>query len=643
MGAFSSFFHSPPKGVTRRAILLAAILVIANAFLMVYRVYILRGDDPTVQSLLLNAVFVVFLLALLNSVLRRRGSRFALSQGELLTVYVLLSLGTALNGIGMLQVLPAVISYPFWHATPENRWTEFLPHLPSWLTVQDRPSLEGLYVGRSSFFLRRHFLSWLTPILWWTGFTLALIVLLGCLASLLRRRWAEEEKLPFPIIQLPLELSAVPGQLLASKAFWTGFIVCVGLLVLSIVHGLVPAVPAVPFHWDFTTSAVGRPWGALRWKVIYWYPSISGLAFLMPVEMLFSMWFFNFFWKAQVLLTAQYSPYEAMMGQPPFLEEQLFGAYLGVAAMVLWLDRGYLKGLLKEAIFPTASSNHREALSPRAALFGLALAFGFMLFFCHRGGMSYWSIFLFFAIYLALAITVARVRAQLGSPVHDLHYSGPEHVLSSLVGSRRLRSAELGMFSLFWWFNRDYRPHPMPHLLEGLKLAEGGRMEPKRLIGPVLVITAIATLTYLFAYLTIGYRLGAETPRMWAWTWWPGWEVGNRFMGWLTNPQGTNVGMAWAAGWGLVSTIGLMALRVRIPGWPLHPVGYALAGSLAADAFLVPFFIAWLAKSLILRYGGLRAYRVALNVVFGLIMGEAAISSLRPLAAFLLGVRALPT
>jgi len=36
----------------------------------------------------------------------------------------------------------------------------------------------------------------------------------------------------------------------------------------------------------------------------------------------------------------------------------------------------------------------------------------------------------------------------------------------------------------------------------------------------------------------------------------------------------------------------------------------------------VPFFIAWLTKTLVLRYGGMRLYRRSLPLFLGLIMGD---------------------
>ena len=70
----------------------------------------------------------------------------------------------------------------------------------------------------------------------------------------------------------------------------------------------------------------------------------------------------------------------------------------------------------------------------------------------------------------------------------------------------------------------------------------------------------------------------------------------------------------------------LMFMRQRFLWWPLHPLGFpvALTWPLRYDWFAI--FIAWLAKSLVLRYGGVRLYRILLPFFLGLILGEFFIS-----------------
>ncbi len=73
---------------------------------------------------------------------------------------------------------------------------------------------------------------------------------------------------------------------------------------------------------------------------------------------------------------------------------------------------------------------------------------------------------------------------------------------------------------------------------------------------------------------------------------------------------------------GTLATLVLMFCRTRYAGWPFHPVGYAMANTWTMNYNWMPFFIAWLAKVLITRFGGLRLYRRALPIFLGMIAGD---------------------
>ena len=66
--------------------------------------------------------------------------------------------------------------------------------------------LRGYYQGESSIYFPLHLLTWVPVILSWVLLFSLLAVILLCLNTILRRQWADSERLTFPIIQLPLEM-----------------------------------------------------------------------------------------------------------------------------------------------------------------------------------------------------------------------------------------------------------------------------------------------------------------------------------------------------------------------------------------------------------------------------------------------------
>lgn len=67
--------------------------------------------------------------------------------------------------------------------------------------------------------------AWLSPLAIWS--IPVMLVLFGflCLATILRRQWADNEKLPFPLAQLPLEfIQSQPGK----ENFLRNPVMCLG-------------------------------------------------------------------------------------------------------------------------------------------------------------------------------------------------------------------------------------------------------------------------------------------------------------------------------------------------------------------------------------------------------------------------------
>ena len=86
-------------------------------------------------------------------------------------------------------------------------------------------------------------------------------------------------------------------------------------------------------------------------------------------------------------------------------------------------------------------------------------------------------------------------------------------------------------------------------------------------------------------------------------------------------------------------TFFLSVMRTKFFWFPFHPVGYVLANTGTLYWLWCPFFIAWVCKVLIVRYGGIKGYRTALPFFLGLVLGDYTISSLWALAGSILGIK----
>ncbi len=66
----------------------------------------------------------------------------------------------------------------------------------------------------------------------------------------------------------------------------------------------------------------------------------------------------------------------------------------------------------------------------------------------------------------------------------------------------------------------------------------------------------------------------------------------------------------------------LMVLRMQFIWWPFHALGYILASSWAMYNLWTCVLVSWFAKWIILKQGGLKAYRSAMPFFWGLILGD---------------------
>lgn len=612
---------SPPRPretlpVTWRAVIVGLVLIPPNAWFVIHGLF-WGQSRPTTVSLIFNVIATLFLLVLLNGLLRRVRPRWALSRGELLVIYAMLSVACAVCGLDQVQTMVEVVAHPIWGATPENRWEDlFLGQMPAWVTVTDEDALRAYFDSRMPMLATPHWRPWLPVALIWAGFSFTLYCIMLCLNALFRKQWTDEAKLSFPIVQLPLEMSRPRSPLWTSSLFWIGFAAAFCIDILNGLHFLYPRVPHILGEmgpeYDLNTYIRTMPWRAIGWTPMRVFPFGVGLGFFIPLDLSFSCWFFYVMNKFVRVGSAALG--WGTLPKAPWIDEQMHAAYLALAAFCLWSSRKHLAHAVQSVLGRREFDDSTEPLPYAWALWGAVGGFTLVMFFCLRAGMTLWAAALFMVIYLCLSVAIARVRAELGSPVHDLHKIGPEAVITEVMGTGPLGVQNLIMFSFFWSFNRAHRSHPMPHQIEGMKLADETRTSQRGLTAALLVAGALGIVLGWALMLDGGFRYGGRS--------WKGQEAFGRLQSWLTSPPETNWYAVAALVVGGAFTVFLATMRARFVWWPFHPAGFAVAGGWSMALFAPSILVAWLIKALVLRYGGMTSFRPASRFFLGMILGE---------------------
>jgi len=444
-----------------------------------------------------------------------------------------------------------------------------------------------------------------------------------CINVIMRRQWTESEKLTYPLIQLPFEMTRRGGAsgLYMSWVFWAGFAAGAGLDLYNGTAFLYPAVPElnVKLH-DIAPHFKGAPWNAIGWTPLSYYPFVVGLSFFLPQDVSFSCWVFYLFRKAMQIFAAA-TGWGQLKGAP-FLVEQAWGAWMAFAGLAVWSARRHLAMVWRTALgLPGGIDDSREPMPYRAALICLALGLAYLTVFWVRAGGGVGPMLLYFILYFALFSAVTKMRAEIGPPTHELGSMATPRMLGELFGTKNLGTGTLVSFAFLWFNNRMVRSHQMPVQLEGFKMAERSGIDYKRLGIAMMAAILMGLLAGYWALLSDAYNSkGARGTGFAA-------ESFRQLQGWLLAPRGPEPLPIAFIGGGAAFALLLGAARMRITGWPFHPAGYALGMVFGLDYVWFPILIAWLAKLLLLRYGGLRAHAAVIPFVCGLILGEFVVGS----------------
>lgn len=632
--------------VTLRAVLLALFLTVVNDYWIV-QLEVVRYSFPTYAAPFYNCVFTLLVVTVANFSVRKRFPGLALTRVELITIYVMVSISSAVCSHNMMEILVSLMGYAHFFQTPENQWgTVFVHRLPGWLTVSDSMSLRAFYYGNSTLYDPSNFAPWLVPVLCWSAFSGALLFTMLCMNSILRKHWMESERLTFPIVMLPLEMTEESGSLFKNKYMWMGFVLAGTITLLAGLNYLYPSIPCINIvRRNIGQYVVNPPWNAMGLIPMGFYFWAIGLAFLMPLELSFSCWFFYWLLKLELVGCRQLGLHElTVVGAGfdrayPFVSSQGYGAYFGFFVMSMWTSRRYLGRVFRTAFLGTKEEDEsREAIGYRTAILGAAAGFLFLGVFARSIGMSLWVIAVFFVLYFIFAIIISRIRAELGFPTHDMHVMGPQHFAITAAGTENLPTQSLVGFSLFHWFNRTYASHPSPHQMESLKLGERTNSTARQMFVAVLIAGIFAMPIGFWMLLQTYFRNGGATANMDQWALGFGRECWNQLHGWIRHPFPPNVIAMAFVGAGFLIAMFLGWMRIRFLSFPLHPLAYALSGSWGVAQLWMPLLIGSTAKFLTLRFGGLSTYRKALPFFFGLILGEITIGSLWTIIGVVLGI-----
>jgi hypothetical protein len=486
---------------------------------------------------------------------------------------------------------------------------------------------------------------------------------------ILRRRWIEVERVPYPWTMAIWEgVKNVHGfeEVKHRRTpFLMGLAVGLFLYVVILLRYLFPWFPDILGWYALYTSPNGcvdgwcpaalRPIGStlVGFVRINIQPINFAIAYLVPLDILFTAWFMHII----LIILAQVAYYMgyysgalelsgvcriwgffgggAGVGKSPFWHAPIYWSYLcltgGMVAfilMMMWYSRDYLKDVVKVAFGkPSSITKEVEAKEP------VSYKTAFILLLV---GCILWIAFLGS---LQIDLILGAIVFILGGFLYPLAEAYAQGLIGAAYAQQRtmwvdwpahfIWSRHPGTYTAGWCnaliiLNRGVNtgsggiPTWSTVTMSGFKLADLSGVHSR-------TVYKLIALTLLIAYpITVVFRV-----------WWPhylGARFPNCLSGWECAAPGEGVyncappsnELIGPVVVGFVITVLLYSLRARFIWWPLHPLGFLISGGarITWPGAWTNFLGAWVAKWLTLKIGGSKAYEgYGIPFVAGLVVG----------------------
>ena len=560
------------------------------------------------------------IVVILNKVIQAVRPRAMLTRAELLVIFAMALIGSALPSYFMAHMI-ANIGAPYYFPSSENGWaTELHPYLVDWAVVTDVTAAKWFYEG-----LPRGtsipWGAWLIPLIWRLSLVGAVACLCYCIVAIFRKQWVENERLAFPLMKLPMNMADEEPRgfftagFMNQPVFWIGFAFAIFPIMWNMIGYFTPVFPTIPR--EFGLIQLGRDFPPIETR---FYPLIIGASYFVELEVSGSIIIYFLFLTFQIGVFRRFG-FET---GPPRGDTSEFENWQGLGALFvlipwgLWIARGHLRDVVRKAVTkdPTIDDT-QEMLSYRSAVFGLILSSVFISAWCVASGMTVYVAFVFVALVIVVWFGISKISIETGLISSRIIHA--QFATYHIVGLTNMNAQSIVAMALTYTWHRDLKTALMAPMANATKLFDDVREDRGRMTLAVAIAVAVVVGGSAYYAIASGYQTGAYN--------YGGIYAGSvqavfdRGIGYIRDPFAMKRHLAL---WGLIGvavTVANMVLRYIYPAFPLHPIGLVSATSYPANRTIFSIFFAWFAKAAILRIGGISLYRKASPFFFGMMLG----------------------
>lgn len=610
--------------MTKRAFIIGAIFSIFIGVGEIIWVAWASGSPMTNDHSAGASIFFLFILTLfINPILKKIKRKLALSSQELTLIFIMMLVACALPSWGLVMNLIYLIAGVHYFATSENNWHEIIiPKIPKWLTPRNPESIKLFYEGLPKG-AKIPWNDWFLPIVIWSIFIFLLSYMMISISVIFRKQWEENEALMYPLMILPSEMIKENNDFIPpfyrNNLMWLGFSIPFILNSLIVLKYYFPAFPKIVLGKWISFG----PGGALGWLCVGLRFEILGIAFLLSSEISLSIWVFSLFYFVEEVIFNRIglnigSPDAYSLSVP--IAYQMEGAFLVFIFLSLWVSRAHLKKVFNNIFRNDISIDDSiECLTYKQAFTGVSLGFIILVLWMMLTGFNFLPAIVFSIVLVLTFLGITKIVIQTGA-AYCRPPINPGVFTLHLFGSNRLGPGSAVTSALTFPYAGDIRTSIMTTSSNGLKIAQNYNLKGKILFWAIFTAVFFSFISSLIMVIFISYKIGGIN----CWGWQPvgmppyTFNWAKEMILYYKNVDFRRLGFLCLGGFLMFL---FYFLRIRFINFPIHPIGLAFTYNVPTSWVWFSFFLGWLFKTLILKYGGVSIYKKLFPFFFGMIVG----------------------
>ncbi len=649
--------------MTKRSVVLGLLAGVVMGAYGQYMAKYIPGWWGLVRGSLPVSVFggFVFFVIVVNPLLARIRASFRLKPGEIALIMGFVLIGCGVADAGMMRMFPRTLITPIQEQQLNPGWQErqILQYTPDSLLANegeyDAALMDGYYSsaappGEILAFSDVPWEAWWRPLAIW-GSLIGLFMLASvCLSVVVHRQWADKERLRYPLAEIATSLLRTDPDgktsILRNRVFWVGLAVPFTIRMINYVQHWVPESIHIPLRFDFSAIRQAFPEfmqtpGASHFANPTLHPVAIGLAFLLASDISLSIGIANVLSVGILFFLIQFGvDLSSSHMQGGYLHWQSFGAFLAMAAMIVYVGRRYYWQTAKQALtfVPQKETVKSGVWGLRLFLVCMILSVGLL----SAVGVDVSIAALGWLVMVIMVLVAARLNAESGTFFFQPGWQMPG-IMVGLFGLTTLGPTAIIVMGMMMYFIQvEVWESMMPFVVNGLKISSDASGKAFK-VGKVGLLFGIGVA--LIVVVTIPTALWADYHHPAAlrrgWSGEDIWSTANTAVTELTLAGELETVQQYSGlqrfanmrpdrrfltglGVGFVSLILLSALRLRFAWWPLHPVILLIFNTSFAGRFGFSFLLGWLIKSAVTKFGGGQKYLQVKPIMLGLIVGDLA-------------------